>query len=93
MFKDGFRLKAFIMEKPNVNRLQEKNITKDGIHMLLTIQMEHALQEIMREDILPRMSEILGQLPITNSWDSVFDDTVTKGTTNWQLFGSRKPDN
>ena len=93
VFENGFKFKAFIMEKPNVNRLHEKNITKDGIHMLINIQMEHSLQELLREDILPIMSTILGNLPITNSWDTVFDETITKGTTNWQLFGSRKPDN
>ena len=84
IFEDGFKFKAFIMEKPNVNRLADKNITKDGIHMLINIQMEHALQEIMREEILPIMSSVLGHLPITNSWDTVFDETITKGTTNWQ---------
>jgi phage/plasmid-associated DNA primase len=92
-FEDGFKFKAFVMEKPNVNRLAEKTITKDGIHILINIQMEHALQEIMREDILPLMPTVLSHLPITNSWDSVFDETITKGTTNWQLYGSRKPDN
>ena len=93
MFEDGFKFKAFIFEKPNVNRLADKNMTKDGIHMLINIQMEHALQEIMREDILPLMPNVLGHLPITNSWDTVFDETITKGTTNMQLYGSRKPDN
>lgn len=93
MFEDGFKFNAFIFEKPNVNRLEEKNITKDGIHMLINIKMEHALQEIMREDILPLLSSVLGHLPITNSWDTVFDETITKGTTNWQLYGSRKPHN
>tara|TARA_R110000868_G_scaffold27629_1_gene104519 strand:+ start:1497 stop:4655 length:3159 start_codon:yes stop_codon:yes gene_type:complete len=93
IFEDGFKFNAFIMEKSTVNRLEEKNITKDGIHILINIQMEHALQEIMREDILPLLPTVLGHLPITNSWDSVFDETITKGTTNWQLYGSRKPDN
>lgn len=93
MFEDGFKFNAFIFEKPNVNRLAENNITKDGIHMLINIQMEHALQEILREDILPLLPDVLGHLPITNSWDAVFDETITKGTTNWQLYGSRKPHN
>jgi P4 family phage/plasmid primase-like protien len=93
LFEDGFKFKLFLMEKPNVNRIQEKNITKDGIHILINIQMEHALQEIMRENILPIMSSMLRHLPITNTMDTVYDETITRGTTNWQLFGSRKPDN
>ena len=33
------------------------------------------------------------ELPIINSWDSVFDEGISKGTTNWQMYGSRKPGN
>jgi P4 family phage/plasmid primase-like protien len=32
-------------------------------------------------------------LPLINSWESVLDEGISKGTTNWQLFGSRKPGN
>ena len=32
-------------------------------------------------------------LPLENSWDEVLDEGITKGTTNWQLYGSRKPGN
>jgi hypothetical protein len=32
-------------------------------------------------------------LPLINSWESVLDEGISRGTTNWQLFGSRKPGN
>ena len=38
----------YIMEKPNVNVLLDKNITKDGIHMIIGIQMEHDIQLYLR---------------------------------------------
>ena len=38
----------FLFEKDNVNRVQDKNITKDGIHMIIGIQMDHKGQQILR---------------------------------------------
>jgi len=32
-------------------------------------------------------------LPLLTKWDSVVDEGICKGTTNWQLFGSKKPGN
>jgi len=83
----------FIFEKPNVNRLSDKSITKDGIHMLICIQVDHTMQLIIREKMLKKLPETWEDLPIINSWDSVLDDGICKGTTNWQLFGSKKPGN
>jgi P4 family phage/plasmid primase-like protien len=80
----------FIFEKPNVNRLQDKSITKDGIHMLICIQADHTIQMMLRDKILETLPETW-DLPLENKWDSVLDEGISKGTTNWQLFGSRKP--
>ena len=88
---------VFIMEKKDVNRCLEKGLTKDGIHMIIGIQMDHALQMMLRKRViqeLPNLWEEDGDtmpLPITNSWENVVDDTICRGTTNWQVFGSRKP--
>jgi P4 family phage/plasmid primase-like protien len=82
----------FIMEKPNVNRLSDKSLTKDGIHMIIGIQMDHTMQLMLREKILEELPTIW-DLPLINSWDSVLDEGISKGSTNWQLFGSRKPGN
>ena len=30
-------------------------------------------------------------MPIINTWDDVLDEGVIKGYTNWQLYGSCKP--
>lgn len=82
----------FVFEKPNVNRVVEKQLTKDGIHMMICIKSEHILQIMLREQILMKLPDIW-DLPLTNSWDSVLDDGISKGVTNWQLYGSRKPGN
>ena len=82
----------FIFEKPNVNRLADGSLTKDGIHMLIGLQVETALQMIIREKMIEKLGEIW-DLPLINTWEAVLDEGISKGTTNWQLFGSRKPDN
>ena len=82
---------VFILEKPNVNCLEDK--TKDGIHMIIGIEMSNQLQLLLRNKVMKDIDDILGDLPLQNNYDSVLDLGISKGTTNWQLFGSRKPNN
>jgi len=89
---DSVQFQIFILEKPTVNRLADKQITKDGIHMIICIQADRVVQMILRERIIAKVSEELwADFPITNAWTDVFDEGISKGTTNWQLFDSRKP--
>ena len=81
----------YVFEKPTVNMQAE--ITKDGIHMIIGMKMERAVQMLLREELLHELPEILGDLPIVNTWEQVYDDGIVKGPTNWQLYGSRKPNN
>jgi len=83
---------VFIMEKPNVNRLADGSLTKDGIHMLIGLQVDHTMQILIRDKMLTKLAEIW-DLPLINTWDSVLDSGISTGKTNWQLFGSRKPGN
>ena len=92
IFEENKPFEIFIFEKPNVNRLEDKSLTKDGIHMIIGIQIDHIIQMMIREKIVGKLEEIW-DLPLTNNWDSVLDEGISKGTTNWQLFGSRKPGN
>ena len=82
---------VFIFEKENVNMLDE--ITKDGIHMIIGIHMDRILQILLRNRMLVKLKTIWSDLPLENSWDEVLDQGITQGTTNWQLYGSRKPGN
>jgi P4 family phage/plasmid primase-like protien len=93
VFEENKPFDIFIFEKPHVNRVEDKNITKDGIHMLICFQVDHVIQTMIREKIITKMHEIWGDLPLINDWDSVLDEGISKGKTNWQLFGSRKPGN
>lgn len=92
VFEENKLFDIFIFEKKNVNRLEDKSLTKDGIHMLIGIQVDHTMQLLIRDRILLKLADIW-DLPLLNDWDSVLDEGISKGTTNWQLYGSRKPGN
>lgn len=83
---------VYIFEKPNVNRLADGSLTKDGIHMIIGMQIDHTMQLIIRDRMLKKLEEIW-DLPLINGWDSVLDEGISTGKTGWQLFGSRKPGN
>ena len=92
VFEKNKSFPVYVMEKPNVNRLSDGSMTKDGIHLVIGIQMDHVMQVMLREKVMEKIPEIW-ELPLINTWDSVLDLGISKGTTNWQLLGSRKPNN
>ena len=88
---EGSEIRVYVMEKEHVNRLEDKSKTKDGIHIMFGVQMDHVMQLMLRKKILKKIPEIC-DIPIINSWESVFDESISSGKTGWQLYGSRKPD-
>ena len=84
------KFSIYVMEKSEVNMLEDK--TKDGIHILFSVNTDSTLQHMIRNEVLKQIGDTW-TLPVTNSWDDVLDECITKKTTNWQLFGSRKPGN
>ena len=93
LFDENSEFSVYIMEKPDVNRLEDKTFTKDGIHMIIGIQMDSTMQVMLRNRMLKPLSEVWSDLPLVNGWESVLDEGISKGKTNWQMFGSRKPGN
>lgn len=86
----------YVMEKDTVNRIYNEeapdaSLTKDGIHILIGIQADHGVQMAIRDRILKKVAAMWGSLPLQNKWEDVFDKTISSGNTNWQLYGSRKP--
>ena len=90
-FEERVQIPVYIFEKPNVNRLEDKQITKDGIHMIIGIQSDRITQVILRNRILTKLPEIWDGIPIKNTWEDVLDKGISEGHTNWQLYGSNKP--
>lgn len=90
-FDEDTKFPVFVFQKSQVNRVPSKNITKDGIHIIIGIQMDRKAQRILRENIISKIDEMWADLPIVNQWKEVFDEGITNGHTNWQLYGSQKP--
>ena len=87
----NFELEIYVMEKPDVNILENK--TKDGIHIIFGLLMHRAVQIYLREKVLSELKEIWEDLPLTNTVDELIDEGVTRGNVGWQMYGSRKPNN
>lgn len=85
----GAVVDVYVMEKKDVNKLDDK--TKDGIHIIFGIKTHKALQVLLRQKVMSELRVMWEDLPITNTWEDVLDEGITKGYVNWQLYGSRKP--
>jgi phage/plasmid-associated DNA primase len=106
-FESNSKVTAFVMEKPNVNIVtfywagdddcvNPNYYTKDGIHIIFTLKMKTEEQMLLRKKMI---MDINFDLPLTTKCqekqklDDVFDEGITKGCINWQLYGSKKPNN
>jgi P4 family phage/plasmid primase-like protien len=89
--QENVDIDVFVMEKTSVNVTDQ--CTKDGIHLLIGLKMHKGLQVLLRQRVMTAIKSIWDDLRFINSWDDVFDEAVTKGQVNWQMYGSRKPGN
>lgn len=92
-FDDETDFQIYLFEKPKINNDSVKKVTKDGVHMIIAIDCEHTSQQLIRLEMVKKLEEIWGgdEFPITNTWEEVLDRGISVGTTNWQLYGSKKP--
>jgi len=86
---DGVEIDIYAMEKEHVNCEDTK--TKDGIHIIIGLKMHKGMQVVLRNRVMQELKANWDDLPVTNTWDDILDEGVTKGFVNWQLYGSRKP--
>jgi len=82
----------YVFEKPEINVMAPDKI-KDGIHIILGVNMDKTSKELFRKKIVENIHSTWKHLEehLTNTWDSVLDSGVFKGTLPWQLYGSTKP--
>jgi hypothetical protein len=92
-FDETTDFNIYIQQKPTINILEEKGITKDGVHVVIGIKADRRTQSDLRKKLIPKIRESWGDLPIKNvgGWEDVIDDAIASGTNGWQLYGSRKP--
>lgn len=66
---------------------------KDGIHIVIGLQLPHTYQMLLRAKVMEACgkAEILADMNLVKGLDDVFDDKICAGTSGWQLYGSKKP--
>lgn len=92
IFNNDTEFNCYVFEKPHVNRLADGSLTKDGIHIIFDIKMAHNYQEDLRKTMIKVLPDYI-HLPLINTWESVIDEGIAKGNTNWNIYGSGKPHN
>jgi P4 family phage/plasmid primase-like protien len=86
---DGMSFNIYVMEKDKMNVLCDK--VKDGLHIIIGLTMSHKGQMLLRRKILGEICQIFEHTGLTTTYEQLLDEGITKGTTNWQVYGSRKP--
>jgi len=86
-------LDVYIMEKRKPTYDSKKNKVKSGIHIVIPDVATHKfVEQRIRRQLVKQMDEFFQNLPLTESWDKVYDEGVVNRSVNWTMYGSRKPD-
>jgi P4 family phage/plasmid primase-like protien len=86
---DEFHIWA--MEKPEIN--PQEDLVKDGIHIVIGLLVDRATRKLIRDQAMEDLVDVFEELPLINPMEEIVDKGVCLGTTQWQLYGSRKPGN
>ena len=89
---DSDNYKIYVLEKKHPYYDEEKNITKDGIHIIIpNVITKTNLQLFIREKCLEKMEDIFkNDIKSENEADDIFDEAVIE-KNNWMMHGSSKP--
>lgn len=85
----GASVQVLVFEKDNVNICKDK--TKDGIHLIFNLKLHVAVKIEIRNRVIKGLCNIFSDLPLVNDYESLIDNGIAQGTTNWQMYGSCKP--
>ena len=93
-FKEETTFPVYLFQKDNIV-VQEDKETKDGLHLVFGIQMKHNVQMLLRDVVIQKEEEmqLFGEdgLRCVNDSKDIFDECISSGRNNWQVWGSRKP--
>jgi P4 family phage/plasmid primase-like protien len=81
------------MEKRRPTIDMKRNRIKSGIHIVIPEICTHKLvEQRVRRTLLKSMDTYFPNLPLTENWEKVYDETVVNRSCPWTLYGSRKND-
>jgi len=83
----------YIMEKRKPTLDTKKNRMKSGIHIVVPQICTHKfVEQRVRRNLLKSMGQYFESLPLTESWEKIYDEAVVNRSVPWTLYGSRKND-
>jgi len=86
-------VKIYIMEKRRPTFDSKKNRMKSGIHIVVPHVCTHKfVEQRARRNLLKTIDTHFPNLPLTESWDKVYDEGVANRSVPWTVYGSRKND-
>ena len=87
------KVQLFVMEKRRPTLDTKKNRMKSGIHIVAPSVCTHKfVEQRVRRNLVKTMGEYFKDLPLTESWDKVYDEAVVNRSCPWTVYGSRKND-
>ena len=92
---DDEYLKCYVLLKDDPVKYEDKY--KDGLHIIYPFlvtkpEIQYYIRTVLLNNYKDKLKEIFSSIPVTNSFDDIFDECVIS-KTNWQLYGSMKPGN
>ena len=86
-------VQLYIMEKRKPTLDSKKNVKKSGIHIVVPEVCTHKfVEQRTRRNLVKTMDTHFPGLPLTESWEKVYDEGVVNRSVNWTVYGSRKND-
>jgi len=83
----------YIMEKRKPTLCTKKNRMKSGIHIVVPQICTHKfVEQRVRRNLLKSMGQYFESLPLTETWEKIYDEAVVNRSVPWTLYGSRKND-
>ena len=87
------KVEIYVMEKRKPTLDVKGNRMKSGIHMVVPgVSTTSMVEQSVRRNLLKTVATFFPNLPLTETWDKVYDEAVVKRSVNWMLYGSRKGD-
>jgi hypothetical protein len=80
------------MTQPLGNFNKRRGSLRSFTDVIIGLKSDRVCQSILRKHVLSKIGDTWSDLPIKsiNSWLDVLDEGITKGGTNWQLYGSNE---
>lgn len=86
---DPDEINAYVFERSEPYKF--KGNLKDGIHIIYPeVMVDTTIQQVIRDVVIGRCAEVLGDLPLKNSYTEVVDLAVI-AKNNWLMYGCCKP--